>query len=268
VDAVFGFEDYKAYLLARLDGKEGLGKGGRTRLCEAMGCQTAYFSQVLRGPAHLSLEQADALNRALGHGEDESEYFLLLVQQARAGTPGLRSFTRRLRERVHRRRERLKTRLGPVEELSLESQLKYYSAWHYAAVHVAATLPECHSVEAIARRLGLEPRTVASALEFLVGCGCVERVRGRYQAAKERIHLGDDSDLVSRYHINWRVRALQSIERNSPDDLHYTSVVTLSRSDVPRVREAWLRAIETVKGIVRPSPAESLRGVALDWFAL
>lgn len=265
---IFEFHNYKAYLLHRLDANDGLGKGGRARLCEAMGCQSAYLSQVLNGSAQLSSEQGDALSRFFGHSDDEAEYFLLLIHSERAGTASLRSFHSRQIEKFLKQRQHLKSRIVVREEISREQQLRYYSTWLYAAVHVATTIPECNTADAVAKRLGISLAEAASALEFLVVCGLVQCKDGRYSTTKSRIHLGHDSNIVSRVHLNWRVRSLFSIERNDLEDFHYSSVVTVSKQDVNVIREKLLQNLESIKEIIRPSPAEEIACLSCDWFRL
>ena len=265
---VYNFQDYKEYLFSRLDSEDGLGKGGRSRLCEAMGCQTAYLSQVLNGTAHLSMEQAEAVSRFIGHGDDETEYFLLLVQLGRAGTNGLRAFVKKQLDHITKRRRQLSQRLPIGEEITREQQVKYYSSWIFATVHVLTTVPEFRTAETIASRLGITRGEAVIALEFLCRCGLLSNRDGSYEATTSRIHLGDDSDLVSRVHMNWRLRAMGAIERNDQNDLHYSSVVTVARADIPVIREKLMQAIETVKVLVKASPAEEAVGFTLDWFGI
>jgi hypothetical protein len=52
-------------------------------LSRAIGCQTAYTAQVLKGTAHFSLEQAEAINDFLGHPEEQGHLLLLLIQRER-----------------------------------------------------------------------------------------------------------------------------------------------------------------------------------------
>ena len=62
--------------------------------------------------------------------------------------------------------------------------------------------------------------------------------------------------MILRHQSNWRLQALQALERNQRDDLHYASAVTVARRDVPLIREALVRAIEEVRGKVRASVSE------------
>ncbi len=266
---LLGYENYKTYLLDRLNAKEGLGKGARSRLCEAMRCQGAYLSQVLKGSAHLSPEQADAANRFLGHTEEESEYFLLLLQYARAGTDNYRAFVQRLLQKFKKRRAYLKERLEPQDkELSLEQKIRYYSAWYYAAIHIFTTIPGAGKIDIIHKRLGLEPVLVAKVLEFLLSCGLVVKKKEIFEASVKRLHMDHDSDLAIGSHSSWRLRSMQSLSGGQEEDLHYSSAVTLSKKDAIRIREQLIDSLAVAKETIRNSPAEELYCLSLDWFAL
>src|ERR1700733_5866480 len=93
---IFDYLDYKSYLKARLDDpEEGGGRGARSRLSEAIDCQTAYTAQVLRGSADFSLEQGESINEFLGHTYEQGNFLLLLIQHKRAGTQRLKERFRR-----------------------------------------------------------------------------------------------------------------------------------------------------------------------------
>ena len=147
--------------------------------------------------------------------------------------------------------------------------MRYYSAWFYSAVHVVTSIPQFQTRDAIATALGLAPGLVSECLEFLVECGLVVAKANRFVIGPVRMHLGADSPMISRLHANWRLQSLQSLERpisNTTADLHYSTVLTLSRSDATRVRETLLRAIDETEKIFRPSPEEVLYCVGMDWF--
>ena len=59
---------------------------------------------------------------------------------------------------------------------------------------------------------------------------------------------------------------MQKLSRRSPDDLHYSSVVTLSGKDVTAVKERIVAAIGEVKETVRASKEERLHSFSVDFF--
>jgi len=72
--------------------------------------------------------------------------------------------------------------------------------------------------------------------------------------------------MISKHHTNWRMQAIQSFEKENESDLHYSSVITIAEDDIPRVREALIKAVEKVREIVRPSQDEAVLCYALDLF--
>src|SRR5262245_14806797 len=108
---VFEFSDYKDYLKAWIHNQPRGGRGARSKLASALKCHTAYVSQVLNQEAHLSLEQAEEFNALAPHPPEQSEYFLLLVQLARAGTPLLKARLRKQIESMQQKRLLLRNRV-------------------------------------------------------------------------------------------------------------------------------------------------------------
>lgn len=88
--SVFQYTDYRAYLLSRL-GAPGSRNGERRRLAQHLRVHSSLITLVLSGKMELSMEAAEGINNHYGHSAAESEYFLVLVQHARAGTLELRS---------------------------------------------------------------------------------------------------------------------------------------------------------------------------------
>lgn len=264
--SLFDSHDYKSYLNQRLDADPS-GRGARASLARAIRCQTAYVSSVLRGSAHFTPEQGEAINEHLGHSEIEADYFLLLLQQQRAGTENLRRRLKKQMERIREGRFDLKKRLAVGQTLTKEDQATYYSEWHYAAIHTLTSIPECNNVARIAEWLRLEPAVVADAVDFLVRTGLLEKTKAGLRIGKSHIHLGADSPLISKHHQNWRLQAMQRLGGRN-DGLHYSSIVTLSEKDSVRLKEMMVGFIQSVKAVVKESKEEQLRCFSLDFFRL
>jgi uncharacterized protein (TIGR02147 family) len=244
------------------------GHGVRSQLAQAMGCQLAYLSQVLKGEAHLSLEQAEAANRFLGHGRDESNFFFLLIQLARAGTPALREHLREEMKLAQEKWLSLHDRLEIKKALSAEDQAIYYGAWYYAAIHVALSIPELQTKEALSARFALPLTRVSQVLDFLLSSGLAVRDHGRFKIGNSRIHLDKGSPLIIQHHTHWRVRSLLAFEHEESDELHYSSVITLSRKDIARIKGILVQAIKESDVLMRQSKEEEICGLAMDLFRL
>ncbi len=264
---LFAEKDYKSYFINRLDSPlPGGGRGARSRLAAAVGCQTAYITQVLNGSAHFSLEQAEAANEYFGHSEEEGAFLLLLVQRSRAGTPKLKARFDKAIAQTLESRKILKNRFGVGEILPQEAQVTYYSSWHYAAIHILATVPGYQSAQAIAKHLGMSPSRVSDALQFLIRVGLLVETDVGLRVGTARLHLGSDSPLVSKNHINWRLQAIRSLESGNSEDLHYSSVVSFSEKDRELIRETLVKTLESIKKQVRESPEECVHCISVDYF--
>ena len=86
----FDYTEYKPFLTAWILAQPHKGHGSKAAMARAAACQTAYISQVVLGSAHLSAEQAEKLAHFFKFSEEETGYFILLVQKDRAGTESLR----------------------------------------------------------------------------------------------------------------------------------------------------------------------------------
>jgi len=264
---LFDFTTYKEYL-AYLAGPKGARTGFKSGLAAAAGCNVTYVSQVLHGPRDFSLEQAEQASAYLAHGEEEAHYFLLLVQKERAGTTSLRRYFETQLKDLKNRRLNLKERIGAGSHLTKENQHTYYSSWLYAAVHVALSVPELQTPAALSRYFNQKPALIKEVLQFLTGAGLAVEKGARFHIGPTLIHLGNDSKNILRHHANWRSRALFSLEREEPRDLHYSAAVTLSREDAMRLKDRLINVIKETVSEIGASKEEEVFCFAVDFFGL
>ena len=179
--SIYEFRDYKNFVVQWMERMPNSGRGQRKILADAVGCQTPFITHVLSGEYNFSLEQAEGCARFMGLSEAEAEFFLLLVIKHRAGTKALENLANR---QITQRREAqtvLKKRVGVKERMRLEDQLRYYSSWHYAAIHIACLIPQLTNVEALQKYFRLPLQQILSTLEFLTEHGFIEATRTGYR---------------------------------------------------------------------------------------
>ncbi len=264
---LFEYVDYKKYLKDKIASDE-QARGLRIKISRFIGCQPSYFSQVLNSKPHLMLEQASLINQFLQHSQIEAQYFILLVNFARAGTSDLkRHFAEQMSE-VQKAQFHLKTRFKKTGGIPISAQQKYYSAWFYSAIHVALLIPKLQTTNRLAEHFHLPVSLVADVISFFESIGLVEYKKNSLQVTQKRIHLERESDFIQRHHINWRSQALQSAEKNLPQDLHYSLVVAISEEDFIKIKEILISSIETAREVIGPSKEESIYGLTLDFFQL
>lgn len=265
---IFEYRDYNKYLLAAI-GDLRMRSGRRSAMAKAMGCQLTYFLQVLKGRSHLSLEQAERLSRFLAHSEEELVYFLLLVQRARAATRELQSVFDRRIDGTRRQRTDIKSRLGGGDSLRTDVEPTYYSSWINAAVHMSLGIPNLQSRDALAAHFRVPPRRIARVLDFLVSVGLARRQGQNYLATAKVLHLGKDSLQISRHHTHWRHQAIESLEREGADDMHYSGVFGLSREDARVIHERLIQMLKEHVELAKASKSEEVvYGYCADFFSL
>lgn len=267
IKSLYEYPHYRSYLKALLQSLPGKGHGVRSQWAKAMGCQVAYVSHVLAGKYELSLEQGEALANHLGLSRDEKDFFLLRIQESRAGTHSLREHIRKQIQDLRRKRDELRNRMRIQESLTLEDQAIYYSSWHYSAIHMLLTIPEYRSSpEKIAEYFSVPILKVKEVLDFLLLRNLIRFSSGRYEVTNNYIFINKDSPLFTHQQSFWRHKAVESLYRNNPDHIHFASVFSLSESDVRQVREILLAAIEKSSAVIKPSKEERLYAICMDYF--
>ncbi len=265
---VFDFKDYKPYLNEKILSSPYKGRGLKRKMSIHLNVQTAFVSQVLNHHVHFSLEQAIKLNDFWSHSKEESKFFLLLVQYQRAASRELQKFFKTEMDEILERRSNLKERLNIKDSLDETNQHIYYSAWTYAAVHILLSVPAYQAPKAIADHLRVPLKRIQEILDFLCTTGLAVQKQDRYEIGLTRIHLSKDSVQIRRHHTNWRNQAIQSIDKNDPEDLHYSNALSMSHKDVPRVKEIIIKAIEDCREIIKVSKEERLQILTMDFFGI
>lgn len=260
-------KDYRAFLRSVV-AEEGKERGYKKRLADQAGCQPAYLSQILAGNVELTPEQADRLCAFWQLPELESEIFLSLVDQGRAGSPGLRA---RLEAKLQSLKEQWRKQDATFQQPELSASdraLLYYSRWTYTAVHVLLSIPGLRTAEALAKHLSLSKTEIMDALERLEQIGLVAKEAGKWQIKQMNLHAPQGAAAADIHHRNWRVEALGLAEAGAKTAVRYTSVHTLSEGDLKKVREILDQAIRATRDVITPSPEEKGACLLIDYFEL
>lgn len=263
---VFSYQDYKAYTIDALDELGKRVRGARSRLAEKLSCQTAYISQVLNKDAHFSPEQALLTAGFLSLSSKQTEFYLTLVNYQRAGDYRLSEYYKSKLEQLVKDSKDLSKRLTDKKELTKEQHYQYYSSWHYLAIHAYLSITKRCDREEIATRFTIPTETVAKVIDFLIDAELISKNGDKITLTSKSFHLGKSSPMIARHHSNWRLRAMESIDRATADELHYSSVITLSYEDLPKVNGIMLKAIEEIREVVKKTNQEEVFCYSIDLF--
>jgi uncharacterized protein (TIGR02147 family) len=263
--SIFEFNDYKSIISKQIELNAKI-RGYKTLLAHAAGCQKAFFSHVHRSHVHLTPDHAAGLANYWGLDDLETEYFLVLVDIARAGTDRLKSHLQERAAKVKAHHSKLEERLknSAVQESLIQTH--YYSSWYWSALHIIASIPQFQTAEKMAHRLGLEPQLVMEALKELEKMGLLKRNSDRWILTDRSFHLPKSSPLNEMNHANWRQRALIDVQKKSEDSFHYTSVFSLSRADAKKFQKLVANLAIDTRKLIEPSFEEELFCFNADFF--
>ncbi len=265
---IFEWQEYQPYVEHCLGGTHRR-TGKKLEAATALGCHSGYLSRVLKGAAHLSLEQAEAFNSFMGHTPQESHYFLLLVQKDRSGTQSLKAYFQNQIDVIKEQRRQLHLRLGEKRPLSGEHEAKYYSQWYYSAIHVLLAIEKFQSMESLRAYLKITKREVSEALDFLVEIGLAIQANDKYRIGPSYLYLGKNSPNLPKHHTNWRICAVQSLGRKFTEDLHFSGALTLNRKDAEKYREILRTRLEHDMELFKSSANEDgAYALCLDFFEI
>jgi uncharacterized protein (TIGR02147 family) len=265
---IYSHTDYRSYLrktIAESAGRE-RGWGGITRWTTAVGCQRSHGSRVLSGDKDLTREQALATAEFLQLKEAESDYFLLMVDFANAGSKSLREHIHRKLKALKKTQLNLDQSLQPPPLANTTQEAWYYSSWYWSAIHILTSVPGYSTPAKIAAKLSLPVAQVEFALDQLAKAGLVKKQQGHWVFSSSSVHLPKNSPMTSVHHNNWRQRAVANAQFPQSESFHFTTVQSISAADAEKFQAKLVHLIEEYQRMALPSKPEELIALCCDFF--
>jgi uncharacterized protein (TIGR02147 family) len=221
-------------------------------------------SQLTR---HLTPDHAAGLVNFWGLMTLERDYFLELVNHSRAATANLRKM---IEEKMTLLKENDDSVTGRIKRPKIGSrfQQRYYSSWHYSAIHILLTVSNYRTLPAIAERLNLSRSRVLTALSELEEAGLARKNGNSWESVSFDLHLPARSLFTSNNHLNWRNRAIQDSLDLESDGVHFTAVYSLSRRDFRKIRAKILELISESREVALASAEEEVFSFCCDLFQI
>jgi uncharacterized protein (TIGR02147 family) len=265
--SIFDFNDYRNFLEKSLSVK-GETRGFRTNLAKFLGCRLSHITQVIGGLNHLSLEFSYKTATFLKLSKSETHFFLLLVNKDRSGDFKLSQYFQEQIDQIHKERSKVIKRLEVEDHLTTEQIMHYYSSWSFSAVHLLCSLPQINSTSDIVDRLNISLEHAQDVTDFLIEIGILKNTKSGLATSGRRIHLKDNSKMVSKHHTNWRMKAIQSFDKTEPENLHFSGVYSFAKKDWKKLKETLLKSLEQSDLIIKDSPQDTVGVISLDFFEI
>ena len=266
--SIFEIEKYRD-LIGHQIKTAGNPRGYKGLLAAAAQCQSSHISQVMHGTIHLTIEQAHGIARFWNFDEEATEYFIALVQRERSTNQEFTAFLTTKIQRLRTKKQKLSDSVQSKKVVLDASQSRYYASWLYPSIHMLATIPEFRNVKAIARKLGLDEKTVEKTVTDMESMGLLKRDGSALTAVIQNIHVDSDSPANISYHNIWRNLANQRMQLSPPGkNVHFTTLYSMSSADAKRLKEMVLGFIHSTREVVLPSPEETVMYFGCDLFEL
>lgn len=264
---IFDYKNYKDYVREKVSSYPKKGHGMYRQLGIHISLNSVAVSQVFKSKRDLSLEQALGVSEFFNLTELEQDYFLLMVQYERAGNHKLKKIFLNKMTEIKKKSENLKDRLSQTQDISLEAKATYYSNWIYSGVRIASSIDDGgQSIEALAKRLGVLPYDLTKVLEFLTENGLCKKIENKYTTGIGITHLEATSPLVLSHHRNWRIKAIEKMNRQDEDQIFYTIPLSISKNDLKNFRKKIVMFVEEINQALKSTSAEEVACLNIDWF--
>lgn len=264
---IYEFSDYKTYVNQRIDEMPKHGRGQFRKIAELFAVNSVVVSQIFKGSRELSLEQAHVLSNYFGLNELEKEYFFLLVNKARTSNHELIKYYNQKLEKIKREGLEVKN-IVDNERLSEETQSLFYSNWYYSAIRLSTAIPGNDSADQIAAFLNLPIHVVQKVMTFLTQNRLVVEDAGKLKVGPQRTHIEASSPFVNRHHINWRLKGIENMDNLNPEELFYTSPMTLSAAAMKEIKKMLLQFVVDMSNEVKQAKDEKIACLNIDFFEL
>lgn len=262
---IYQHRDYKEFYNAWVENQPRQGFGEYRRLAQALNVSTTMVSQVFKGDKHLSLELASDVCDYLSLDENETDYFLLLVDYARAGSHKLQNRFLRQIKAGQDKAKKLENRIKATE-LSEAEKMIFYSSWVYQGIRFLVDTGNYNDAESLANRLNLPRNQIQKVLDFLITHNLVVEDKKKLKLGHSQIYIPTSSPLVGRHLQNWRIQGMSKISHIRDEDFFYTSPMSLSLEVAEWVRQELPTFVQNISARVMPSESETVRCLNIDWF--
>lgn len=260
------FSDYRVYLKQWLEEAKANKSSNLSRLAEVAQVHPTFLSHVFAGTKDLSLEQAAFISQKLQHTKLEQDYFFTLIHLDRAGTEILRNYWLARKKEIEAEKNKLSQRFEKHKELTVEQRAIFYSSWIYAAVWSSTAIDGGQSVSQVAERFQLSRDQAEEILSFLAQTGLCHEKAGAYSLGELHVHVSNESPFVVKHHTNWRMKAIQKMDRRQPTELFFSAPMSISKKDFDVIREQLNIAIKKIVDVAKDSPAEEVVCLNIDFF--
>lgn len=263
---IFTYKDYRKFLNDWLFLEKKQHRLNASILAEKIQVHPTFISQVLKGNKDFSSEQWLNICEIIKLTEIENDYLHFLLLQNRAGTNQARFFYQKKLDEILKKRLQLQERMTDHRQLTDQERSVFYSSWIYSAIRLFTACNEGQNLDQLSKKFQLSKSKTDEILNFLCAANLCKFENGKYHMSDQHIHVPANSPFVVRHHTNWRLRAINSLENTSTEEMSFTAPMSITKKDFLLIREKIVKLIQEVIEVAKASEAEDLATLTIDLF--
>lgn len=264
---IFQYDSYQKYLQDYL--RPSLKKGALGELASFLGCHPSRLTRFIKGNQQPTSEQSYLITKHFNLDARESQYFLALVELARATSDTYKKF---LKEKLSALREGRAqppaTMNAPERPMNQSEENLFHSSYLYMAIWMASAITHENSLEEIAGRLEIPVNLVEQYGLSLCQMGLCEIEFGRIKPLARLLSFTDQYGQLTRFLSNWRALAIQRVSTPSPHDYFYSEPMGIGRTSAEEIRKILKTAVSNSKRILAGEASEELFCLNVDFFKI
>ena len=264
---IFSFDNYKNFVRYLLCEKNQTW-GNQNKIAQIMRCQSSYVSQVLKGSPHLSTDNISRLCDHILCSDDEKEYLINLLLIEKSACKNLIRFLKKKNQKLIEKNCPIKEKLKiETKENKLFNSEVYYSKFIFSAIHILLTIEKYQSMDALCKKLSLDPMMIKQCIDELCKMGILESSEHFFKVSNSILYGRSQNDFL-RHHSNWSCHLQHLLQMKGYVGLHYIDVVSISEKDYLFIKSEIQKFIESFRKIIAPSKEEEAYNLQIDFFPI
>jgi uncharacterized protein (TIGR02147 family) len=264
---LYQFEDYIDFINKKIAANK---RGYQSLLCQSMNSPRSHLTNIISGRAQLSPEQAIKLCKFWGFNEIETSYFCELVYLDRGGSPEIKEYHLKKIKSLKKEMRKLSSVIK-ADQISEENKKKYYQAWYTPIIHIATSIPEFQTLEALVTLLRIPKSQVEISLNLLKQLKLVKSTGGKFKCTPNNLHIDMQEEYYLFYHLNSRMQAFRQLQEKQAADINnlfFTTTVSLSLKDYNAFLDKFSNLIKEFQEQLPQSKEEKVCVINLDYFKI
>jgi len=245
------------------------GRGLVKQLAAELGLASPQVSQFLSGRKVPTVDQAFRIAKFFHWTEIEKDYLITLIEFERAQFHEVKDYFSKRLDRLREDSRQLKTSVTDTVDLEDAVKARFYSSWIYSAVRLFCSIGDGRSYEEISAAFSEYEMDMESILNFLMENHLIKKEGLLYQLGLQKTFVAKGSPYLRSHHCNWRLRAIESCNFITDDEMIFSSPMSISKKGFTKFRKELQTFVKVLYSeLTELGEAEEVVCLNIDFFRI